>query len=105
MSKELYISDGCRRLGYTPENDYDPRYYEIGCGDSFDEADLEIVESINRWFGEDSYNVVCDTVIYTENQEVMRCMQDDYGIAPMWFDVCGDDVTTVDELHRDDWTW
>lgn len=100
MSHELYISDWCRKAGYTPENDYDPRYYDAGGSMSMDDLCY-----IGEEFGYDSFSIPIDTVLYTENPNVMRYMQDDALIAPMWFDVCGDDVNTVDELHKSGWTW
>ena len=100
MSKKLYISDWCRKAGYTPENDYDPRYYDTG--DSMSTVDLSYIAET---FGYDSFSIPIDTMLYTENTNVMRYMQDDELIEPMWFDVCGDDVNTVDELRNDGWTW
>lgn len=100
MSHELYISDWCRKAGYTPENDYDPRYYYAGGGLSMDD-----LRYIGEEFGYDSFSIPLDTVLYTENTNVMRYMQDDALIAPMWFDVCGDDIDTVDELRKSGWAW
>lgn len=100
MSHELYISDWCRKAGYTPENDYDPRYYDTDVSLSMDD-----LYHIGEEFGYDSFSIPVDTVLYTENPNVMRYIQDDAHIAPMWFDVCGDDVNTVDELHKSGWEW
>lgn len=107
VSKELYISDKCHRLGYTPENDYDPRYYDLG-SDKEDNPELynEILSCINNECGLLSYQLMCwDEVIYTHNYDVMKLLQDGFDIDPMWFDVAGDDVSTVDELHNDSWVW
>lgn len=110
MSHELYISDWCRKAGYIPENDYDPRYYDIGSALDYEYKDYDgitkVIEDVHDKFGADSYELICfDEVVYTENYDVMRYLQDDILIAPMWFDVCGDDVNTVDELHKSGWTW
>lgn len=110
MSHELYISDWCRKAGYTPENDYDPRYYDIGSALDYEYKDYDgitkVIEDVHDKFGADSYELICfDEVVYTENYDVMRYLQDDILIAPMWFDIAGDDINTVDELHKSGWTW
>lgn len=100
MSHELYISDWCRKAGCTPENDYDPRYYDAGGSLS-----LKDLCYIGKEFGYDSFFISFDNVLYTENINVMRYMQDDAHTLPMWFGVCGDDVNIVDKLHKFGWTW
>lgn len=107
MSKKLYISEGNRKSGHTPENDYDPRYYDIG-SDKYDNPELyaDIIKLINNECGSLSYQLICwDEVVYTHNYDVMKLLQDDCGIEPMWFDIAGDDVSTVDELRAAGWTW
>lgn len=107
MSKMLYISNDNYRLGYTPENDYDPRYYDLASWREYDDGYYgEILNTLNDRFGSSSYQLISyDDVVYTENYDVMRVMQDEFGITPMWFDVTGDDVGTVDELEGDGWEW
>lgn len=100
MSKEPYISEGNRRMGYIPENDYDPRYYDAGGS-----MTMEDLTHIGETFGYDSFSIPCDAVLYTDNVNVMRYMQDDMLIEPMWFDTAGDDVSTVDELRAAGWAW
>ena len=110
MSKELYISDGNRRMGYTPENDYDPRYYDLcwfdidgNCIDS--EPHPDVIDYLDIMFGGDSYDIVCGSVIYTDNVNIMKFLQEGCMYDPVWFDIAGDDVSTVDELRAFGWTW
>lgn len=102
MGKKLYISEGNRKMGYTPENDHDPRYYDAGDVIGFKELCY-----ITDKYGVGSYciPIPSESVLYTENYDVMKFLQNDCEIEPMWFDVCGDDVSTVDELKADGWTW
>lgn len=107
MEKKLYISDGNRKMGYTPENDHDPRYYDPGfeMNDDIEYCQAFVDVVCNK---PDTSAIIYDDVfyyIYTENYDVMKFLQDDCGIEPMWFDVCGDDVSTVDELRHAGWTW
>lgn len=107
MEKKLYINSDNRGMDCTPENDYDPRYYDLG-HEMYNEPELyaEIINGVEDKFGSDSYDLMSfDEVVYTENYNVMKFLQDDYGISPTWFDVAGDDVSTVDELRADGWEW
>ena len=110
MSHELYISDWCRKAGYTPENDYDPRCYDIGSALDYEYKDYDgiakVIEDMHDKFGDDSYELICfDEAVHTYNYDVMKFLQDDCGIAPMWFDVRGDDALIAYDLHKSGWTW
>lgn len=110
VEKRLYISNYNRDNGYTPENDYDPRYYDLSYVDDndcvIDESDPEIINTIIERFGEDSFSDACYGCIYTENYDVMKFLQEEtiYG-EPIWFDTAGGDVSTIKELGEEGWTW
>lgn len=108
--KYLYLSKNNINLGYTPENDYDPRYYDLSYVDEDgyyrDEPDPEVIEYIDGNFGELSYTYATGGCIYTENYDVMQFLQEEtwYG-EPVWFDVVSPDKPVADELRADGWTW
>lgn len=110
MSKELYISNENRNLNQTPENDYDPRHYDLSYCDEIgywnDEPDPEVIEYIDDTFGEDSYRWITGGVIYTEDYDVMMFLQEEtiYG-TPIWFDIVAPDKHVYEELKDDGWTW
>lgn len=110
MGEKLYINEENRRMGYTPENDYDPRYYDLSwvdtngnCIDS--EPYPSMIEELDNMFGSDSYYIICGCILYTDNVEIMKFLQECCLLVPMWFDIAGDDVSTVDELCNNGWTW
>lgn len=110
MSKELYISNNNIRYEHTPENDYDPRYYDLSYYDEMgywhDEPNIEVIEYIDEKFGKHSYQWVTGGVIYTENYDVMMFLQEEtlYG-TPVWFDIVEPDKHIADELREDGWVW
>lgn len=110
MSKELYLSNQNRNLEYTPEKDYDPRYYDLCYCDEVgywhDEPDPEVIEYIDSEFGKDSYRLIIGGMIYTEDYDVMMFLQEEtfYG-TPVWFDIVEPDKHIADELHDDGWMW
>lgn len=110
MFKELYISNQNRKFKHTPEEDYDPRYYDLGYYDEneywHDEPDPEMIEYIDSEFGKDSYRLIIDGVIYTEDYDVMIFLQEETIYStPVWFDIVEPDKHIVDELRDDGWTW
>lgn len=107
MEKKLYISESNRRLGYIPENSYDPRYYDLeSYKDDNPELYADILSCINKECGLLSYQLLCwDEVVYTRNYDVMKLLQDCFDVDLMWFDVASDDVPTADELRADGWNW
>lgn len=110
MSKKLYVSDDNRKNNWTPENDYDPRFYDLSYCDENgyynDEPDPEVTEYIDNTFGEDSYRWITGGVIYTEDYNIMMFLQEEtiYG-TPVWFDIVEPDKHIADELRNDGWTW
>ena len=110
MSKELYISNDNIKCEYTPENDYDPRFYDLSYMDEMgyfnDEPDPEVMGYIDNTFGENSYRLAIGGVIYTENYDVMMFLQEEtfYGM-PVWFDIVEPDKYIADELRDDGWVW
>lgn len=107
--KKLYISCENRLLGYTPEENYDPCYYDLTyrCDpytyEDIDEPDPEIIEYINENFGEHSY-LACGATIYTENYDVQKFLQNEY-FKPMWFDVHENHGSVADILSKEGWEW
>ena len=98
------------RPGCYARNNYDPRYYDIGfemdCEDKDCNEITAIIKCVDDMFGSDSYELIClDEVIYTEDYDVMKYLQDDCGIIPAWFDVVSYDTPFVDELRIDGWVW
>lgn len=110
MSKELYISNDNIKYEYTPENDYDPRFYDLSYCDEMgyfnDEPEPEVMEYIDDTFGENSYRLAVGGVIYTENYDVMMFLQEEtfYGM-PVWFDIVEPNKHIADELRDDGWVW
>lgn len=110
MSKQLYISDENRKYNQTPKNDFDPRYYDLCyCNENGywnEEPDPEVIEYINDEFGEDSYRLIIDGVIYTEDYDVMMFLQEEtIYTTPVWFDIVEPDKHIADELYAAGWTW
>lgn len=103
--KQLYLSNDNINSGYTPENGYDPRYYDLSYvgedGILYDEPDPEVIDYIDNTFGAYAYSHACYGCIYTENYDVMQFLQEEtfYG-QPVWFD---DNVMA--ELKNDGWNW
>lgn len=108
-TKEIYLSAENIRLGHTPENDYDPRYYDLSWWDEEgcyrdDTPDPEVMEYIESNF--DDYRIECYSAIYTEDYRLMEFLQEEtfYG-TPVWFDVVSPDKHVYDELEEEGWTW
>lgn len=110
MTKQLYISDWCKRMDYTPSNDYDPRYYDLSYYDTenecvVDEPELEITEYLEETFGIDCYRSGLYGVIYTENYEVQKCLQEAWSKEPVWFDCVSGEPSVSELLVDEGWQW
>lgn len=108
--KRLYISEYYRKIGCTPENGYDPRYYDVSLID--DEGvvfvNADIIAELNYTFGDNRYEVInVDSIpcVYTEDTYVMEFMQDSSQYDMVSFESVDGEYSVAEELNNEGFVW
>lgn len=105
--KWLYISETNKQVGCTPEENYDPRYYDLPYVSCYEDQENynELLAYIEANFSGDYCLVAFDEVLFTENYDLQEFMQEETFCSPVWFDVCSGEKSVADELHEAGFVW